>query len=111
MPTQKTKLTMSKAQATGWLFPQTPTPVVRRYPIVRPNRPRRLSEKTNATFQASGVLPSRIEQTVLVTAVKSIPPNTRAARWRGSSEVLSGPVVVRSEVVLRAVDIGYLLWS
>jgi hypothetical protein len=30
MPTQKTKLTMSNAQATGVLLPQTPTPVVTR---------------------------------------------------------------------------------
>ena len=30
MPTQKTKLTIGKPQATGWLLPQTPTPVVNR---------------------------------------------------------------------------------
>ena len=31
MPIQKTKFVMSHAQPTGWLFPQTPTPVETRY--------------------------------------------------------------------------------
>jgi citrate synthase len=92
MPTQNTKLTMGKPQATGWLLPQTPTPVRIRYPMSRPSIPSSETEIAKQMYQAlGGRRRSAMEQTFSVTDEKSLPPSTSGARFVGSSVVLSRP--------------------
>src|ERR1019366_1445749 len=62
IPIQKTKFTMSQAQLTGLLWPQTPTPVATRYV-----RPATVNEATKAAaakhhHHHAGVLSSAIPQ-------------------------------------------------
>ena len=60
MPIQKTKLVMSKAQATGMLDPQTPTPVEIKYVAASDAGPQRVApQECAATTTMVGVLANR----------------------------------------------------
>src|SRR5688500_16995041 len=58
MPTHQTKLMMSKAQATGELLPQTPTPETSRYKMVKAKRPEPQKVSRKRRFQ-TGFFPGR----------------------------------------------------
>ena len=89
MPTQKTKLVMSKAQHTGRLRFHTPTPVKNRYRTIRPRMPSRQSEMAMATYQArggaGGLGHAGTPPSVTACRLWPVSPVIRVARRRGSS--------------------------
>ena len=58
MPIHHTKLIIGQPHMTGWLFPQTPTPVEIKYVIIVSSSNSSSALGTNATHHQSGVLPS-----------------------------------------------------
>ena len=90
MPTQNTKLVMSKAHITGCMLPHTPTPVPMRYRISTTKIVAHAEAITNAIVQARGGLgASFTRQMSRVTEAKSLWFRTSGARWPGTSMVLS----------------------
>ena len=87
---------MPNPQPTGWLFPQTPTPVRNRYPTIAPSNPSSASEIASATYHAfGGGRRSATLRDRLGHGREILPPVTSGARNRGSSVVLSASCLSR----------------
>ncbi len=95
IPIQNTKLTIANPQLTGLFTPQTPTPVINRYPTIAISTAVIAHEMPKATYHARGGLGrSTTRHTISVTDVKSWSPRTSGARRVGSSLVLSKTAVL-----------------